>query len=140
MKISEEKLNNIFKTYFKKVFNVYKRGDATEPSFYSALEEFLEEVGINQNKNIHVTSLPKRTEAGNPDFRIWDGRNKIIGYIEAKPVETKNLENIEDTDQLKRYCKTFPNFILTLGIPLGKSWVLENIKKLYLEEKLWFQK
>lgn len=111
--MSEEKLNNIFKTYFKKVFNVYKRGDATEPSFYSTLEEFLEEVGKHQNKNIHVTSLPKRTEAGNPDFRIWDGKNKIIGYIEAKPIETKSLENIEDTEQLKRYCKTFPNFILT---------------------------
>lgn len=111
--MSEERLNNIFKTYFKKVFNVYKRGDATEPSFYSILEEFLEEVGKYQNKNIHITSLPKRTEAGNPDFRIWDGKHKIIGYIEAKPIETKNLENIEDTDQLKRYCKTFPNFILT---------------------------
>ncbi|GAH03127.1 unnamed protein product [marine sediment metagenome] len=46
--MSEERLNNIFKTYFKKVFNVYKRGDATEPSFYSILEEFLEEVIIER--------------------------------------------------------------------------------------------
>jgi len=142
MKISEEKLNNIFKTYFKKVLNVYKRGDATEPSFYSTLEEFLEEIGKQQNKNINITSLPKRTEAGNPDFRIWDGKHKIIGYIEAKPIETKNLENIEDTEQLNRYCKTFPNFILTNffefrhyregklidSIEIGRPFILLNSK------------
>jgi len=111
--MKKEKPNNIFEIYFKKIFDIYKRGDATELSFYSTLEKFLEEMGNQQNKNIQVTSLPKRTEAGNPDFRVWDGKHKIIGYIEAKPIETRSLEVIEDTEQLKRYRKTFPNFILT---------------------------
>lgn len=111
--MKKEKLNNIFENYFKKIFDIYKRGDATEPSFYSALEEFLEELGEESGKDIRVTSWPKRTKAGNPDFRVWDGKYKIIGYIEAKPVTTKNLEIEEDTEQLKRYRETFPNFILT---------------------------
>ncbi len=56
--------------------------------------------------------MPKKTEAGNPDFRIWDGRQKITGYIEAKDLGF-DLDRIEETDQLKRYLNTFPNVILT---------------------------
>ncbi|MFH1703247.1 MAG: type ISP restriction/modification enzyme, partial [Nitrospirota bacterium] len=61
----------------------------------------------------HVTVLPKKTEAGNPDFRIWDGKQHITGYIEAKDPTIDNLDRIEDTKQLKRYLHTFPNLILT---------------------------
>lgn len=32
-------------------------------------------------KNISITTLPKKTEAGNPDFRVWDGRQHIVGRI-----------------------------------------------------------
>jgi len=35
-------------------------------------------------KNIYITTLPKKTEAGNPDFKIWDGNQHIVEYIEAK--------------------------------------------------------
>jgi len=59
-----------------------------------------------------VTTLPKQTEAGNPDFRIWDGRARITGYIEAKKPGV-NLDQIEVSPQLKRYLHTFPNVILT---------------------------
>jgi len=64
-------------------------------------------------KKVDVTILPKKTEAGNPDFRIWDGKNHITGYIEAKDPSITNLDYIEDTEQLKRYLSTFPNVILT---------------------------
>ncbi|MBI4726670.1 DNA methyltransferase, partial [candidate division TA06 bacterium] len=60
-----------------------------------------------------VTTLPKKTDAGNPDFRIWDGQHDIIGYIEAKEPAKDNLDVIETTGQLKRYLHTFPNLILT---------------------------
>jgi predicted helicase len=56
--------------------------------------------------------LPKKTEAGNPDFRVWDGDNKVVGYIEAK-VPNTDLNRIEVSEQLKRYLETFPNVILT---------------------------
>lgn len=50
---------------------------------------------------------------GNPDFRIWDGKSHITGYIEAKKPETYNLDPIAVSEQLKRYLATFPNLILT---------------------------
>lgn len=63
-------------------------------------------------KKIEVTVLPKKTEAGNPDFRVWDGQQHIVGYIEAKRPDQK-LDDIQDTEQLRRYRGTFPNLILT---------------------------
>jgi predicted helicase len=61
---------------------------------------------------VDVTILPKKTEGGNPDFRVWDGKSKIIGYIESKNPET-DLDDVENSEQLKRYRDTFPNLILT---------------------------
>jgi len=63
-------------------------------------------------KQIDVTILPKKTQAGNPDFRVWDGLQDIAGYIEAKQPET-NLDHIQYSEQLTRYRETFPNLILT---------------------------
>ncbi|MEA3356579.1 MAG: N-6 DNA methylase [Candidatus Bipolaricaulota bacterium] len=64
-------------------------------------------------QEVQVTTLPKQTEAGNPDFRVWDGNQHVIGYIEAKPPTGKHLQSISETEQLQRYRSTFPNLILT---------------------------
>lgn len=73
----------------------------------------LEFAEINKLKKISITTLPKKTEAGNPDFRIWDGKNHVTGYIEAKDPSVTNLDTIQESDQLNRYRNTFPNVILT---------------------------
>ena len=65
-----------------------------------------------RKKKAHVTVLPKKTEAGNPDFRVWDGKHSQVGYVEAKPPGA-NLDEIETSEQLKRYISTFPNLLLT---------------------------
>ncbi|MDO9465425.1 MAG: type ISP restriction/modification enzyme [bacterium] len=107
-------MNCNLKEYFKKILNVAQRGDAREESFYSCLDELLKSYAESTGKKgIQITTLPKKTEAGNPDFRIWDGKQNIVGYIEAKKPTEKSLDYIEDTEQLKRYRKTFPNLILT---------------------------
>jgi len=104
----------MLKSYLKKVFEVTNQGDAREESYYSTLEAFLKEVAKSFGKRkIHITTLPKSTEAGNPDFRVWDGKQHIVGYIEAKSPTTENLDLIERSEQLKRYRNTFPNLILT---------------------------
>jgi len=104
----------MLKSYFKKIFEVSKRGDATEVSYYSTLEDLLKTYGDSiEKKKFHITTLPKKTEAGNPDFRIWDGKQHIVGYIEAKAPTVEYLDQIETTDQLKRYLHIFPNLILT---------------------------
>jgi hypothetical protein len=43
----------------------------------SLLEAFAEESGLPK---VQVTAQPKKTEAGNPDFQVWDGKQHIIGY------------------------------------------------------------
>ncbi|HEX9917449.1 MAG TPA: N-6 DNA methylase [candidate division Zixibacteria bacterium] len=100
--------------YIKEIFEIANRGDAREESYYSILKELLNEYAESiGRKNIYITPQPKRTEAGNPDFRVWDGKQHIVGYIEAKAPTTADLDQIEDSEQLKRYLHTFPNLILT---------------------------
>ena len=104
----------LFRDYLQSLAGVAERGDAREESFYgvlaSCLEQFSEKAGL---AGIHVTTLPKNTDAGNPDFRIWNGRDNITGYVEAKNPSVENLDYIEGTEQLRRYRSTFPNLILT---------------------------
>ncbi|MFH0859323.1 MAG: type ISP restriction/modification enzyme [Patescibacteria group bacterium] len=96
--------------YLNDLFKTAKAGDAREESYYPDLKKFLE--NWNKDKKFHVTSLPKKTEAGNPDFRVWDGKQHIVGYIEAKDPKI-NLDSVETSEQLTRYRGTFPNLILT---------------------------
>jgi predicted helicase len=104
----------MLKSYLKKIFEIANQGDDREESYYSSLEALLKEYLDKTNKkNIQITTLPKKTEAGNPDFRIWDGKQHIVGYIEAKSPRIKNLDEVEKSAQLKRYLHTFPNVILT---------------------------
>ncbi|MGH7422314.1 MAG: adenine methyltransferase [Candidatus Methylomirabilales bacterium] len=100
--------------YLRQIFETSKRGDAREESFYPHLKQLIEAFAETKlTRSVHVTTLPKKTEAGNPDFRIWDGKQHIIGYIEAKNPTEENLQHIEGSDQLRRYRHTFPNLILT---------------------------
>lgn len=99
--------------YVERISETARQGDAREESYYSALETLLMEFGESiGKKDTHVTSQPKKTDAGNPDFRVWDGTQKIVGYIEGKSPE-QDLAIIEKTEQIQRYKSTFPNFILT---------------------------
>jgi predicted helicase len=100
------------KIYKQELYNVNKFQDAREESYYAVLKSFLENIAKHLNLNIQITILPKKTEGGYPDFRIWDGSYNVIGYIEAKDLN-KNLDQIEYSEQIKRYKETFSNFILT---------------------------
>ncbi|MFQ3573194.1 MAG: type ISP restriction/modification enzyme, partial [Thermodesulfovibrionales bacterium] len=116
----------MLKTYLNNITHIANLGDAREESYYPALKDLLENYSQTHGKrDVHITTLPKKTEAGNPDFRIWDGRQHIVGYIEAKspPFNSplikggdrggEHLEQIQHSEQLKRYIHTFPNLILT---------------------------
>ncbi|HLB72449.1 MAG TPA: type ISP restriction/modification enzyme [Sedimentisphaerales bacterium] len=106
--------DDMLKTYIKEVFKVVKTGDAREESYYKALATLLETFALSIKKTkTQVTISPKKTEAGNPDLRVWDGRQHIVGYVEAKRPEEENLDRIEESEQLKRYRRAFANVILT---------------------------
>ena len=103
----------MLKAYVKDILGVTRQGDATEESYYPTLKDLFMGVAMSTGKkDIHITILPKKTEAGNPDFRVWNGKQKIIGYIEAKTPDT-NLDQVEKTEQIIRYKSTFKNFMLT---------------------------
>ena len=103
----------LFKAYLKHLVVTARQGDAREESFYPVLAEMLKEMANSTGRpHVHVTTLPKTTEGGNPDFRLWNGSDRIIGYIEAKK-PNERLDVIETSKQLERYRSTFPNLILT---------------------------
>lgn len=61
----------LFNKYLKDLAGVARRGDAREESFYPALGEMLAEVARAQGrKEVSVTTLPKATDAGNPDYGL----------------------------------------------------------------------
>lgn len=104
----------IFSTYLNNLAAVARQGDAREESFYPALADMLKEMArATGKKDVHITTLPRPTEGGNPDFRLWNGMDRIIGYVEAKKPTEERLDIIEKSEQLKRYRATFPNLILT---------------------------
>jgi len=103
-----------FTKYLKELSAVALQGDAREESFYPTLAEMLATVARTTGRaHVRVTTLPKPTDAGNPDFRLWNGTDRIIGYVEAKKPTEERLDTVEDSEQLTRYRATFPNLILT---------------------------
>lgn len=104
----------IFNQYSQKLCEVARREDAREESFYSALRDLLKQIADTTGRpHVHVTVQPTPTEGGNPDFRVWNGTDSIIGYIEAKAPTETNLYGVEASEQLRRYRDTFPNLLLT---------------------------
>ncbi|MFZ2413708.1 MAG: type ISP restriction/modification enzyme [Candidatus Cryosericum sp.] len=100
--------------YLKAVAAQVRQGDAREESYYDALKALFVELGP-QDSNAHttLTVLPRETEAGNPDMRVWSGDQHVIGYVECKEPNQANLDRVEVSEQLKRYRAAFPNVILT---------------------------
>jgi len=68
------------------------------------LKQLWEKLG-SQLSSTHatLTVLPRQTEAGNPDMRVWSGQQHVTGYIEAKEPRETNLDHVEVSEQLKRY-------------------------------------
>ncbi|MBP8994621.1 MAG: hypothetical protein KBG30_12550, partial [Bacteroidales bacterium] len=106
-------IDDLLQNYIKEIYKLIERGDAREESFYSILQNLIESYGKSLKKKTSVTVLPKKSEAGNPDFRVWDGESMITGCIEAKHPSERKLDAIENSEQLKRYRETYPNLILT---------------------------
>jgi len=99
--------------YLSAVFHMFSSGDAREESYYTILESFIMKIrDIIKRPGLQVTIMPKKTEAGNPDLVIKDVHSEVVGYMEAKD-PAKNLDDMENSPQIQRYCEVFPNFILT---------------------------
>ncbi len=149
-KKEKNKLEKFLADYFKDIHKIYTDGDFREESFYPSFKHLIEDCSklFEAQAGVKVLVAPRKTEAGIPDFRV--GKNgEIIGYIEAKPPDS-NLEEIEDSEQLKRYRDSLPNLILTNFLELrlyrhgslidkvqvGRQFTLRSLKSPPSPEKL----
>jgi len=94
--------------YFNDVRKIYLRGDYTEWSYRTPFENFIK--GLNPDYNL--LQEPKRTAGlGAPDFKAFY-KSRKVGFIETKDLD-KNLDEVLDTEQLKKYIESVDNLILT---------------------------
>jgi len=149
-KSEKGKLEKALITYFKEIHEIYINGHFREESFYASFKRLFEECSklFQTPEEVNVLVLPRKTEAGIPDFRA--GKNgEIIGYIEAKTPDT-NLDDVEDSEQNKRYRTSLPNLILTnflefrlyrfsdlvIEVVVGRPFTLRSLKIPPTPEKL----
>jgi len=97
----------VLRTYLRKIEKASQVGNATEHTYRAALQELIETLFAG----VTATNEPKRIKCGAPDFIITQGHIPL-GYIEAKDIGMK-LDEVEHTEQLKRYLESLPNLILT---------------------------
>jgi DNA-binding Xre family transcriptional regulator len=99
--------------YLDGIYEFFSSGQAREESYYTILETFIRQVWkIAKKGEPQIIIMPKKTDAGNPDMVIRAPGSRLVGYIEAKDV-TRDLDEMEDCEQVMRYREVFPNFILT---------------------------
>ena len=95
--------------YLNKLQSELITGNALEHSYRPALKDLIEKL----DPKIQAINEPVRSKYGNPDFVFVKKNNKNIfmGYVETKDIGM-NLDDIEQTEQLKRYLG-YSNLILT---------------------------
>ena len=100
-------------TYINAIEKELQTGDATEHSYRPMLRQFLVEWSqdFSPATEHHITNEPKQNARNAPDFLVR--RDSVsLGWIETKPPGT-DLDAEEESEQLQRYRKAFPNLILT---------------------------
>lgn len=106
---------NILKEYLQKIQTIspsdkeHSNRGALESLFKSLAEVFSQ----NKKSKIHITHEPNNDSEGKgaPDFLITLD-SLVVGYIENKRVGA-NLDEIAQSDQIKKYFSLSPNLMLT---------------------------
>ncbi|GAA8346219.1 DNA methyltransferase [Helicobacter pylori] len=85
--------------------------EKNELTHRSSLENLLNRLKDNFNKEFKIEHEPKKEQGSQPDFRVsFQGLN--IGYIENKRVGV-NLRELLKSDQIRKYLELNPNLMLT---------------------------
>lgn len=98
-------------TYRRQIQKEVQAGNATEHTHRPALKTLIEALAAG----VTATNEPKRVECGAPDYVISKKSAHgpvTLGYVEAKDVG-KPLDEVERSDQMKRYLPALSNLILT---------------------------
>lgn len=100
-------MSTSFKQYLNTLSDALKAGTATEHTHRPTLKTLLEAL----DPKLTATNEPKQIACGAPDYILTRG-GFTVGYIEAKDVG-KSLNEVERSDQLKRYRSALSNLVLT---------------------------
>ncbi len=85
--------------------------EKNELTHRSSLENLLNRLKDNFNKEFKIEHEPKKEQGSQPDFRVsFQGLN--IGYIENKRAGI-NLSQLLKSDQIRKYLELNPNLMLT---------------------------
>ncbi|HEY3312820.1 MAG TPA: type ISP restriction/modification enzyme [Anaerolineales bacterium] len=114
-----------FDIYISKIEADLRGGHATEYTYRSSLEHFMESL----ERGIDASNDPKHIECGAPDFIVERGKVPL-GYVETKDIGV-SLDKIEKSDQMKRYLQALNNLILTDYLEF--RWYVNGEKKLTLK-------
>lgn len=101
----------MFQQYLQKIHKTNSAGDASERSFYPDLKRLIEDFLESKKFKANITIESRIKAEGIPDFTVRKNK-QLIGYIEAKDINTEELQAVSESEQLERY-KTKPNLILT---------------------------
>jgi type I restriction-modification system DNA methylase subunit len=106
--VTKSPIEGAFQRYLQEIKKSVLKGDYTEMTLRTPLENFIKAL----NSDYDVTHEAKRIkDLGGPDFTAY--RSKInIGYIEAKELG-KDLDEVLESIQIKRYRESIDNIILT---------------------------
>jgi hypothetical protein len=97
--------------YRRQIERELQAGNATEHTHRPALKALIESLA----PGVTATNEPKQVECGAPDFVVSRKATHgpvTLGHIEAKDV-SKPLDEIERSDQMRRYLPALSNLILT---------------------------
>jgi len=123
------------RNYLRGIEQTYRNGNATEHTYRPNLKDLLEALF----PGVTATNEPKRVIYGAPDF-IITRKQTPLGYIETKDIGI-SLDQIQRTEQMKRYLGGFANLILTDYVEfrwyvLGEQRMTARLAKVGANHKL----
>ena len=106
--MTNQSATSALRAYGREVAQARASGLATEHTYRPALKTLIETLG---GGGVNALNEPTHVDCGAPDFIIERG-GVPIGHVECKDVGV-DLDDVEESEQLKRYREGLPNLILT---------------------------
>jgi len=102
-----------FKQYCADINDHYSSEVATELTYRGALATYIESFGSDIRARNEASQKKTQGEQrrNKPDFLI-EKRKTPLGYIETKDIG-KEIDALISSEQIQRYCKSYPNLIVT---------------------------